>query len=187
MSDSIPETRSEPGEPRQRLFLALWPDDEVRRRIAKLAAACRVTGGRPVPRDNWHITLAFLGGQDGETRRRVERVAGAVRVPAFELALDRLGFWRRPGGILWLGSSQAPEALVRLVARLSEGISGCGIALDPHPFHAHLTLMRRVERVVRLAPPAPLVWPITDFVLCESVTDPQGARYRVLERWMLCA
>jgi RNA 2',3'-cyclic 3'-phosphodiesterase len=178
LSNSAPE-------PRQRLFLALWPDDALRHRIAAVAAACRVSGGRAVPRANWHITLAFLGSLDVERRRSVERVADAMRVPAFELWLDRLGFWPRPGGILWLGASQPPEALVRLVARLGEGVSSSGIEIDRRPFHAHLTLMRRVERAVRLDPPTPLCWPVADFVLCESVTDPGGARYRVLERWAL--
>ena len=138
-----------------------------------------------MPRANWHITLAFLGSLDVERRRCVERVADAMRVPAFELWLDRLGFWPRPGGILWLGASQPPEALVRLATRLGEEISSSAIELDRSPFHAHLTLMRRVERVVRLDPPTPLCWPVGDFVLCESVTDPGGARYRVLTRWAL--
>jgi RNA 2',3'-cyclic 3'-phosphodiesterase len=178
LSDSAPE-------PRQRLFLALWPHEALRQRIAKVAAACRVSGGRPVPRANWHITLAFLGSLDATRRRSVERVADAMRVPAFELWLDRLGFWPRPGGILWLGTSEPPEALVRLATRLDEGISSSAIELDRRPFHAHLTLMRRVDRAVRLDPPTPLCWPVADFVLCESVTDPSGARYRVLERWAL--
>ncbi|MGQ0593486.1 MAG: RNA 2',3'-cyclic phosphodiesterase [Gammaproteobacteria bacterium] len=178
MSDSAPG-------PRQRLFLALWPDEALRCRIAAMAETARVTGGRPVPRANWHITLAFLGSLEVERRRGVEREADAVRVPAFELWLDRLGFWLRPGGILWLGTSQPPEALVRLATRLGEGISNSGIEADPRPFHAHLTLMRRVERAVRLDPPTPLRWPVADFVLCESVTDPGGARYRVLARWPL--
>ncbi len=136
-------------------------------------------------RANWHITLAFLGSLDVERRRSVERVADAVRVPAFELSIDRLGFWPRPGGILWLGTSEPPEALVRLATLLGEGISSSGIEVDRRPFHAHLTLMRRVERAVRLDPPSPLCWPVADFVLCESVTDPGGARYRVLARWPL--
>jgi 2'-5' RNA ligase len=165
--------------------LALWPDDALRHRIAEVATACRVSGGRAVPRANWHITLAFLGSLDGETRRCMERVADAMRVPAFELWLDRLGFWPRPGGILWLGTSQPPEALVRLATHLCDGISSCSVERDRRPFHAHLTLMRRVERAVRLDPPTPLCWPVADFVLCESVTDPGGARYRVLERWAL--
>ncbi|MBA2592369.1 MAG: RNA 2',3'-cyclic phosphodiesterase [Gammaproteobacteria bacterium] len=178
MSDSAPG-------PKQRLFLALWPDDALRHRIAEVAAACRVSGGRPVPRANWHITLAFLGSLDGETRRCVEHMAAAVRVPAFDLGLDRVGFWPRPGGILWLGSSGPPEALGRLVAHLCDGISICGVERDRRHFHAHLTLMRRVERAVRVDLPTPLCWPVADFVLCESVTDPGGARYRVLARWAL--
>ncbi len=178
MSDSTPG-------PRQRLFLALWPDEALRQRIAEVAAACRVSGGRPVPRENWHVTLAFLGSLDGERRGCVERVADAVRVPAFDLWLDRLGFWPRPGGILWLGTSQVPAALVRLATLLGEEMSSRRIEVDRRPFHAHLTLMRRVERAVRLDPPTPLSWPVADFVLCESVTDPGGARYRVLGRWPL--
>jgi 2'-5' RNA ligase len=172
---------------RQRLFLALWPDEAVRDRIATLATTLRVRGGRPVPPENWHITLAFLGGVDAKTRLSVERAAGTVRVPAFDLSLDRLGFWARPGGVLWLGASDPPAALLALAAEVLDRASGSGVAPDRRAFHPHLTLMRRVERAAHLDPPAPIRWPIAGFVLCESATEPRGARYRVLRRWPLRA
>lgn len=40
-----------------RLFFALWPNATIRRR---LAAHCP-RHGRPVPPQNWHVTLVFLG------------------------------------------------------------------------------------------------------------------------------
>ena len=45
-----------------RMFFALWPDALTRAQVANAAAVLRLTSAaRPVPQQNYHLTLAFVG------------------------------------------------------------------------------------------------------------------------------
>ena len=172
---------SRPTPQTQRLFFALWPDDEVRQR---LAAASRQWSRQPVPEHNLHMTLVFLGDCTPEQRACYCAAAAAVEVECFSLALDFLG-GRARSRIQWLGSSETPEALRRLVRELSRGLQECGFEPERRRFLAHVTLSRKVRNPVVKAGLDGLVWAVDDFALVESVQEPGGVRYRVLERWPL--
>lgn len=173
--------------PRQRLFLALWPEEGVRRRLTEVrdraAAAHR---GRPVERDNLHITLLFLGASDGRQRACAEEAAGRIAVPSFTLVLERTGYWSRPR-VFWVGSDHTPEPLTALIAALHRDLAECGFALDERPFRPHLTLLRKVPPRQRFEPllDEPIQWAVTQFHLVESATRPQGAEYRIIGSWPL--
>ncbi len=169
---------------RQRLFFALWPDEAVRRQLAAYPPRLMGCGGRLVVLENLHITLAFLGSVDADTRRCMEQAADAISLPAFTLQLDRLGFWRRPQ-VVWLGTETLPPPLLDLAMAMKNAMLGCHLEPDERPFQAHMTLMRKARR-----PPAenfisPLAWPINEFALVVSETRPEGVRYEVLQRWGL--
>ena len=96
---------------RHRLFLALWPDQETR---AQLAAAAERWTRRPVPSDNLHMTLAFLGSCDLDQWRCIDESVSTIISQPFEINIDYLGSWPR-SKTQWLGTSCAPEALGELV------------------------------------------------------------------------
>jgi len=110
-------------EENQRLFFALWPDEDTRERLATLALDDII--GRRVSRDNLHVTLAFLGAVDKHARSCVEQVASQVRAPSFTLHMDDVGYWRKPR-ILWVRTSRLPSPLVAL-------LSGLRISCTCHP------------------------------------------------------
>lgn len=137
-----------------RLFVALLPSEELRRALARqAAAACQLAGGgTPTPARNLHLTLAFLGETD-----RVEAAKGAlqqVKVPAFELAMGREGmFPAKGGGLLWQGVLPSPP-LLTLERRLSQALAREGFLPEPRPFVPHITLVRRAPcRQAPLLPP----------------------------------
>lgn len=164
-----------------RLFFALWPDDITREAIA----AHRQSVGRPVPARNWHVTLAFLG---KVARERLEPLTGAaaeLSAGRCTLTLDRLGHWRRVA-VTWLGASGTPTALADLHGQLTARIAGLRLPVEERPFRPHLTLARRAPpRPTETIPP--IHWPVAEFCLMASTTRPEGAEYRVLERWPLTA
>ncbi len=167
----------------RRLFFALWPEPEVRR---ALVAADRRLGreGRRVAADKLHLTLVFLGATPADRQACFSTAAAAVPGEPFELVLDRFGYFPRPR-VLWLGSSQPPAALDRLVAALVPALARCGFVPESRPFAPHVTLRRKARRLPALQPETPVVWPVRDFCLCESASTPEGVQYRVLERWPL--
>jgi 2'-5' RNA ligase len=170
---------------RQRLFFALWPDDDTRNALARLARSrLPAGGGRLVPAENLHMTLAFLGSRDREFRACAERAAGRLSLQAFTLEFLRIGYWPRPR-VLWSAPDHTPDALTGLASTLGRALVECGHEPESRPFRAHITLARKVTRPVREATHAPVRWPVSEFYLVESETLPQGARYRRLHSWSL--
>lgn len=167
----------------QRLFFALWPDEETREQVWRLSARVDGRTGKRVARENLHITLNFLGSVTEAQRLCVEGSADRVRGTPFTLILDRLGYWRRPK-VLWL-SGQSPPPLLDLVRQLNGCLPGCGLAQEDRPFQAHLTLMRKVRRAPQPIEVPPIPWGVGGFVLVRSDTRPEGVRYEVLRRWPL--
>ena len=81
-------------EPRHRLFFALWPDDATRGRIVDATARqVRAAAGRTTPRENLHVTLAFLGGVPESRLTPLADVAGQIASLSFDLVLDRIEYW----------------------------------------------------------------------------------------------
>lgn len=171
----------------ERLFFALWPSDEVRQALRRnCKSLLRHSGGRPVVPENWHITLAFLGGVSKEQRRCAEQVAATIQLPGFDLRLDYIGHWARPR-VLWAGARETPDALKDLAASLINGSRACGLSLDARPFVTHLTLKRKVKEASPSTEIKPVIWPVTSFVLVKSHTLPEGVQYRVVREWKLRA
>ena len=168
---------------RQRLFFALWPDESLRDAIAPLLTLHRECGGRPHPPTNLHVTLNFPGMVDGETRDCLERAAGEICAPPFELTLDHFGYWPKPE-VMWLGCSAVPSPLAQLVERLNGAMRDCGLIPESRLYRPHLTLLRKARQSPQGEPPA-FHWQAREFVLVESVSTPTGVEYRVLRRWPL--
>ena len=160
----------------QRLFFALWPPDEIAAKIACLAKSMD-GAGKAVPQDQLHVTLAFRGRCNTATRDALIETAKHLRVPSFELSLDRLGCFRRPG-IIWLGMSSPPTALYTLASALA------GENFDPQRYVPHVTLQRKAGPV-GAHPVVPMRWPVREFALVESGTAGVPGSYRTIATWPL--
>ena len=61
-SESAPEHDATEGPQSHRVFFALWPDDDTRKRLVRATRdAVRRSGGRATPKERLHATVAFLG------------------------------------------------------------------------------------------------------------------------------
>jgi 2'-5' RNA ligase len=172
----------EPG-PARRLFFALWPDQATRRRLEKTCRkAVRSCGGRSVPPENYHITLAFLGNQPGALFDDIVVAASAISLQPMALELDRFGYWPKPR-VFWLGPSKHPESLVKLAAQLRAKMELLGLQPERRPLKPHISLCRKVAATPNADLPRPVRWPVENFVLVESVTAESGAQYQVVKRF----
>ena len=163
----------------ERLFFALWPDDEVR---ARVAAEARTSGGRPVAAGGYHMTLAFVGEADSRVRCALEQGAGSVRGEGFVCVLDRIEAWGPGIEVVAPSAPPAPllalaEGLHRLVADVT-GAAGC------RSYRPHVTLTRHADHARSANLSLPIVWCAREYVLCRSVRAEPG-RYDVLKRWLL--
>jgi 2'-5' RNA ligase len=169
----------------RRVFFALWPDEAVLNQLEQAGReAHRHCGGRRMRVETLHLTLAFIGSILLQRISELESIAGAVRAPAFELALDYLQCV--PGRkIVWAGASEIPGALRDLAADLGTRLKAAGFRTEERPFAAHVTLLRNA-RCEETQPEAPrIAWRVDEFVLVESELKPAGASYRIIGRWPL--
>jgi len=174
-----------PDNRRLRLFFALWPDPAVREHLWQATRpAVTASAGRPVIRDNLHMTLAFLGSVDAELLPDVRAAAAGLQMPGFDFILDEMAFWARPGIVL-AQPSEVPQALSELVGALWQALEPLPLAARPGRYRPHVSLARKAKRPLDLALQAPLSWCVREFFLARSITDPAGARYEPLARYHL--
>ncbi|MDO9449002.1 MAG: 2'-5' RNA ligase family protein, partial [Rugosibacter sp.] len=109
---------------KHRVFFALMPDDEIASHLLALGhhVAAR-GGGRLMPVQNLHLTLAFIGSVTATQMDTLIACAHTVS-DAFiaslaaadqsegeldvRVCLNRLGFWPQ-GGVLWAGCRLSPS------------------------------------------------------------------------------
>jgi 2'-5' RNA ligase len=171
----------------ERLFFALWPNDNIRQHLGNISQ--QVTpeaSGKVVSIDNLHITLVFVGEVNPPTKQCLQEVATTVQGHHFTLTLDTLDYWPK-NQVLWFGASQIPTALQTLVTDLNTGLPKCGYRPETRPYQAHLTLMRKAKLTKPLPTIPPFSWPVEDFCLVRSKTKPTGTQYEVIARWPLLA
>ena len=89
--NSIRNTESDLPDSSQRLFFALLPDEVVRKQLRRLQKDLSQAGGRPVPAENLHLTLLFLGDVPTEKIEAVRDTAADVAGCRFDLVLDAFG------------------------------------------------------------------------------------------------
>lgn len=168
----------------QRLFFALWPDDRVRRQLDAAAEAVSRRSGRRMKVDKLHMTLVFLGNTTAQQRDCLCAAADAILAEPFSLVLDTFGHFRR-ARVAWVAPSDTPPPLVALHQAINRTLPGCDREPESRPFRAHVTLARKAPRRVVPTDIGPIEWPVRAFCLVESVSDAEGALYRVLRTWPL--
>jgi len=161
-----------------RLFVAVWPPDEVLELIAGLARP-DVEGLRWTTRQQWHVTLRFFGSVDFEDAAAALRSVAASATAA-ELGPETGRFGKRVLHVPVSGLEGVAKAVVRATKKV-------GKPPEPRPFKGHLTLARARDRRrgVDLRPlvgtPIAAGWPVNEVCLVESHLSPKGANYEVVE------
>ena len=165
-----------------RLFFAVWPDASAAAALARLAReVADAAGGRAVPAEKLHLTLAFLGEVE-ESRRHSLSDCARPLAGRFRLDLNRVGSFRR-ARVGWAGASAPPRELIQAQEMLAGRLAAAGFALEERQYTPHVTLARRIERPIPPAGMAPIAWNASELTLVRSESG--TGRYTVLERWPL--
>jgi 2'-5' RNA ligase len=179
---------------RRRLFVAADLDDTARAACASVAERLRAKPwfGKWVPPENYHLTVAFLGGVDDE---RVAEIIAALRAVApriepVEVPLDTVGAFssERKPRVAWVGSASPVPAFTAMCGAVRGALAALGFELDART-DAHVTLARSDGRtpLPHVEPPHTAPLRIEALTLYESFTAPAGARYEIVERFALAA
>ncbi len=167
----------------RRLFFALLPDQAVREQLRRLQKSLEPMGGRPVPADNLHLTLLFLGHVAARQVGAVRGIAAGIEGTRFELLLDTLGgFPQNHARVLWVGPSESPPELEHLHRSLRQQVREIGHYVKKESYRPHVSLTRKAVAWERLPdPPARgIPWIVRRCALLASELRPDGAHYEVL-------
>jgi RNA 2',3'-cyclic 3'-phosphodiesterase len=170
-----------------RLFFALWPDACVRAQIADAAAGLRIAGAvRPVPPENFHLTLAFVGEVPISQLAVLQQIGGAERTAAgCMIKLDAYEFWPEPKVVV-AAARETPAALIELWTRLHRAITRVSVPLrPPAPLRAHVTLARKIAQAPVLQAMSPIYWRARSFSLVRSDMSAARSVYTVVGTWPL--
>ncbi|HLW23317.1 MAG TPA: RNA 2',3'-cyclic phosphodiesterase [Steroidobacteraceae bacterium] len=190
-----------------RLFFAALPDEGTRARLLALIAEplrrkgresrrdeVRRESGRavgreggslvPVPIENYHLTLAFVGAATPAQLEAVRAIGASLRGRPCEVRLEALEWWRR-AGVLALAARLCPPELAQIHARLRDALGRAGFARDLETFRPHVTVARKVTQAPVLPRVLELTWPVREVALLDSDTSGKTSRYTVLDTWPL--
>jgi 2'-5' RNA ligase len=169
---------------RIRLFCALRLPDPVVDALVDWQAQLPDGQFRPVPPDNLHVTLAFLGHRP---RRDVEPIAAEVEAAARAAQPVRLsvGGYRETRSVGMLVLDEAEGAAGALAADLHERLERLGVYKpEKRVWLPHVTVVRFRERP-RLEPALPKLGPVvpSGAAVYLSRLRPTGAQYVVLKNF----
>lgn len=175
-----------------RAFIALDIPQALREDVVALARQLKTAvKGRFVPRENYHLTIAFLG--DASERDLAEAITvldeAASRFDPVELSPDGLGkFGRANDATLWLGFAQDPK-LMELAAFVRAELDDASVSFDAKPFLPHLTIARRAALDHGTLPALPFPAPAhaNELTLFKSTLTSDGAIYEPVYTVQLCA
>jgi 2'-5' RNA ligase len=167
----------------ERLFFAIWPDAASAAKLEEVARELALeAGGRPMRAARIHLTIAFLGSVEAD-RAAAARAAGeAVRAPACDFVVDRVGSFRG-ARVAWAGCGEPPPGLVRLHEALAGQLDARGFALEERGFAPHATLVRGIRRPVERSAIDAIGWRARALTLVRSELG--KGEYRVLAGWPL--
>ena len=170
----------------KRLFLAITPNSAQLDTLTQLQASLDGEG-RLVPRDNLHMTLAFLGqcneAQQEALSETLARLAHQRRLPAFEVTLNTLAHWSEPQILCLKGEARDPQllSLYNQCQRLAQQL---GLHTSEHNFQPHITLKRKAQALPDIKSPS-LTLKGHALHLYHSRSSEQGVQYEIVASWTL--
>ncbi|HEY5012723.1 MAG TPA: RNA 2',3'-cyclic phosphodiesterase [Acidimicrobiia bacterium] len=188
-----------------RAFLAIVPPRAVLDAVGKVAwraahrpaelALPRLLSPRWTTREQWHLTLQFLGSHV-DLDAAADALSSVRGAPA-RVRLGGIGGFpnARRATVVWVGVTEGARELAQLAASVGEAMAPVvgatgddargGSRGAARAFHAHLTLARlgrladlRAAEESRACARVGPSWIAESLVLFESVTAAEGARYR---------
>ena len=99
-----------------------------------------VDGARWRPRDNFHLTLAFVGDTDRHGFQDALEALSGIEASVFELRLTGVGsFGERKPRAIWAGADASPS-LAHLQNKVENSLRRRGFDLEKRKYVPHVTL-----------------------------------------------
>lgn len=178
-----------------RSFLAIPVPEEQAEALLDVQHALEV--GRPVPPENWHVTLAFLGNQTEDVLEHLHDRLADLEAPAFDMRIAGVDiFGGRKPSLLYAGVTRS-NALRHLRKKVRQAVRRADIDLPRERFRPHVTLARFRKRLTMLETQRIAgvleawgdveagILPVAHFTLYRSIAGADGMIYEPLAEYPL--
>jgi len=181
----------------KRVFLAINLPEEIKTKIFNFSAKLdnilpkkSATFGK---KENLHLTLHFLGGQDEEAVEKVKRACEMTKKAFLPFLLGLGNFDGFPNlhspKVLFIDIQKGLDRLKKLRNGLGQELEKEGFKIDIKPFNGHITLARVKEKIIDLTDigkdaPKNIDWQVNGFDLMESKLSPKGPTYSILKSFL---
>ncbi len=186
----------------RRLFVGMRLAAAARERLGERAARLSPAGSRSIrliPRENYHITLYFIGDPRPITAGMVERALGE-RLPAVveralpvETQIQRWGVFpsRKRPRVVWAGVADDGE-IAMIAGEVTAALETLGMEAPRRRFTPHITVgyVRRGAAADEVAVAleehafgAPVAVRLDSVSLIKSTPGPDGSTYEDLKTW----
>jgi len=171
--------------------VAVRPPDDVLEAVEETLAPARkvMVGPRWAGRDQWHVTLQFLGPVP-KLAPVVDALAEAVAgLEPFRFQLGGSGAFPNPrrARVIWIGARDGAGSMAGVAAAVTGALAPVGYEAEARPFRSHLTVARLrdpgdVGPALAALGDAPVgeAWTVEEIVLYQSRLSPSGSQYSVL-------
>lgn len=175
-----------------RVFVALDLPQKTKDNLARSASqfAEHANGGNFIPKENYHVTLHFLGNVDESDLIYVQSAMDGIRdLPAPQLAVSQFAMLRA-SDIVCARLKQSSE-LTTLHDALGDKLEQNGFEVEHRAYRPHVTLIRKknftlpFSEVTKSVNVYNMPFDACNVVLYESVFGDKGVTYRELYKVQL--
>ncbi len=167
-----------------RLFVGLKIPEDIREELLSLCSG--LENVRWVKKENFHITLQFIGEVQKSYLDDLVQSLSEIRFSQFDLTLNGINFFNSTGLIrsIWIGIREK-ENLMRLHSKINISIEKAGISFKRRKFIPHVSIARFTRQpgsrfqdyIEGNALFSSRSFTIKSFTLFESVLKPDGPIY----------
>ena len=131
---------------RIRLFVSIEVPNGIKNKIAKLGLELPADAIKPVPAENLHVTLSFIGRVNTTKLLEIESSLRAIEFSPFELSFKGVGIFPSTDfvKVVWVGAKS--EELNSLAEKITVALSGL-VEKEDQKFSAHLTIARVRKKI----------------------------------------
>ncbi|MGD9638680.1 MAG: RNA 2',3'-cyclic phosphodiesterase [Alphaproteobacteria bacterium] len=176
-----------------RLFVGFKVPENVSEQLENLKGG--IPRARWIPKENYHLTLSFIGEVDEVTAEEADNALRGISFPSFDLSLCQIGYFTKNKDevrTLWTGVDNY-HVLDRLHEKIDVALQNRRIDISKTRFHAHCTLAKMqgtsideaqkyvaMHNLFRSKP-----FYVDKFYLFESIRGSSGSHYKILAEYEL--
>jgi RNA 2',3'-cyclic 3'-phosphodiesterase len=175
-----------------RLFTGLSLPILLRQRLTVMQGG--IEGARWTERDNFHITLTFIGEVDEATAEMIDEALSSIRIEKFPLRLKGTGSFAQGKypKVLWMGVEHN-DVLHRLKEKIDRALLVANIPFEKRKYTPHVTMARfrnpEEGKVAEFMQQHNLFsseeFEVDEFILYQSHQTKNGSVYEALKEYPL--